>query len=179
VTGGGPCPRRARSRRLLALSTSSTFALVSLLPTPAQENACHAPHLATPTISSPTRTSKMIQLLSTPTSNIPLSPPTSPAVRDAALPPDGTTPVTTFVDSPTWRPYRSHLARIVMAFPATSPTASPNPRRKSFSVGVGGGGATVDAKTAAAGKELVIDGARVTVMAVSTTPSWIASDAQR
>lgn len=120
----------------------------------------------------------MIQLLSTPFSSIPLSPPTSPPVREAALPPveaavASSTQATTFVDPPTWRPYRSHLVRVVMTLPAADAVASIKPRRKSFSFGVGG---SSDSTAAAVDKELVIDSARTVVTAVSSEETGTMND---
>lgn len=108
----------------------------------------------------------MLQLLSTPTATMPASPPTSPALQhNASLPaPTSTTTSgasTTFAEPASWRPYHSHLARVIMTLPglhAAGDDAPKKQRRMSFSFGAADGGAAAD-------KEYVLE-ATVSIFAV-------------
>lgn len=116
----------------------------------------------------------MLNLLTTPSLDTlaPMSPPVSPPMHDTAtLPAQAATTTTTFAEpaaastTSTWRPYHSHLARLVMSLPAHGgvPEQPKKTRKMSFSFGGSG-------ETASDEKEFVLEGT-VDVFAVRPFPS--------
>lgn len=120
----------------------------------------------------------MLNLLTTPSIDTlaPMSPPVSPPMHDTATLPaqaatTTTTTTTTFAEpaaastNSTWRPYHSHLARLVMSLPAHGGVADQPKKTRKMSFSFGGSG-----ETASDEKEFVLEGT-VDVFAVRPFPS--------